>query len=323
MNMDAKKLRERKILDLVYADRRIEEIIPSERPDFLLRCRGGQQFGVEIAELYHSQTTARLDRIPDYSSELLGGGDFRHKDDARHIKVGKVDILTQENEVKYSQIDAIIQDAPAVVECARGLSAMIRAKADKLGVTSSVLSHTNLILHDRTNVLPTISREEFFRRYFLPELRAALAAAPFREVFFLTKMKDGPGFVPLKMLLLMAEAYFFNAIYTATEASLRFPDVAELEVFGSYLATLVKGPVLFRQADDGTEVVYGDSGFFIAPDRSVYVRMYCDLPFPDSARAPRDHLDRLGPEFIGKLEEHRSSNTFITPLLFPTKPFQA
>jgi hypothetical protein len=59
MNLNAKKLRERKILDLVYEGRRVEEIVPSERPDFLVRTRESCQFGVEIAELYLSETIAR------------------------------------------------------------------------------------------------------------------------------------------------------------------------------------------------------------------------------------------------------------------------
>jgi hypothetical protein len=320
MNTDAKKVRERKILDLVYADRHVEEIVPSERPDFIVSSRGGRQFGVEIAELYQSQTTARLDRIPGYSSELLDGGDFRHKDDAQQITVGKIDILTQDNEVKYSQLNAILQNAPSPADCARSLTGMVSAKAEKLLNFSATLSHTNLILHNRTNVLP-ISSDQFFRLYFLPELQTALAAAHFREVFFLTKMKEGAGFVPLKMLFLVAEAYFFNAIYTATEGSRLFATpVAELEVLGSYLATVVKGPVLFRDADEGSELIYGDSGFFLARDGSVAIRMYWDEQFPNDAHAPAANLAaRLGSEFTEKLLEHKSAGTFVMPLLFPTK----
>jgi len=52
--MSNKKGRERKILDLIYADRHVEDIMPSERPDFILRHRYGNRFGVEIAELSHA-----------------------------------------------------------------------------------------------------------------------------------------------------------------------------------------------------------------------------------------------------------------------------
>ena len=179
--------------------------MPSERPDFILRHRCGNRFGVEIAELYHSQTTARLERIPDYSAELLSGGRFRHKDDAAQIKVGKVDILTEHNEVVCSQVEAIIHDAPSLAACAQSLAAMIRVKSEKLASRPAFLSHINLIVHDRTNVLSATPPEQFFRLYFQPELRASLAAAAFPEVLFLTKMKDGTGFIPLKTLLLMAE----------------------------------------------------------------------------------------------------------------------
>ena len=208
-----------------------------------------------------------------------------------------------------------------MAECARSLAALICAKTGKLENSLATLSHINLLICDRTNVLSTMPKEEFFRLYYVAELRAAVAAAPFREVLFVAKMRDATGFVPLKTLLLMAEVYFFNAIYTAMESRGIFaPPRAELEVFGSYFAGRVKGPVLFREAADGTEVIYGDSGFFVAQDRSIFVRTYQDGFFPDDARAPDASLaGRLGSDFMGRLAELHASNTFVTPLLFPTK----
>ncbi|MGD1092499.1 MAG: hypothetical protein ABSB35_10985 [Bryobacteraceae bacterium] len=316
---DAKKQRERAILDLIYASRQVDDVAPSERPDFVLRHRCGFHFGVEIAELYHSQTTARLERIPEYAGELLSGGRFRHKDDAGRIKVGRVDILSDRNEVVYSQVEAIIQDAPPVAECARTLAALIAAKTEKLASPPTILAHVNLLIHDRTNVLFMVPREKFFQLYFQPELKSALASTQFREVFFLTKMKDGTGFVPLKMLWLMSEVYFFNAIYTATESHARFtPARYELEVFASYFGDRVKGPVLFRVDAGGMEVIYGDAGFLVAADKSVFVRTYQDDPFPADARPPERGLaDQLGPDFMGKLTEHHASNTFVSGICFP------
>jgi hypothetical protein len=290
---EAKKVRERKILDLIYPHRPIEEIMPSEAPDFVIRRRGGVQFGVEIAELYHSQTAARLERIPEYTEELLRGQRFRHKEDAQNIKVGKVDILTANNEVVHSQVEAIIQEAPSHADCARNLAARICTKTRKLNNPLPSLSHTNLVIHDRTNVLSTVSAEQFFQRHFLPELRAAITATLFREVFFLTKVKDATGFIALKTLFLMAEVYFFNATYTATESHRLFEaPKAELEVFGSYLTSQVNGPVFFREAEDGMEVIYGDSGFFVARDRSIYVRTYQDTEFPADARSATNCANR-------------------------------
>lgn len=200
-------------MDLIYESRPIEEIIPSERPHFILTA-WGRQFGVEVAELYLSETTARLGRMPEYSEELLNGGRFRHKDDPSHIKISKVDILNQDNEAVVRQVDALLQDSIRVIDCAVRAASMIENKGEKAATFSSGLAHTNLVILDHSRVLSMIAPDAFYRAFFVPELRQALAESPFREVFFATNLKDGHGFVPLKMLLLLAEGFFFNGVYT-------------------------------------------------------------------------------------------------------------
>jgi len=173
---DPKKARERKILELVYANRSVADIVPSERPDFIIHRHDGTMFGVEIAELYHSETDARLERIPDYYSELLNGGNFRHRDDARLITVGKIDILTPSNEVVCSQVEAIIQEVRSPAECALSLGAMVRSKAAKLAQHQPALSHINLIVHDRTNILGHIPREDcWLANCVMPQVYRILA----------------------------------------------------------------------------------------------------------------------------------------------------
>ena len=107
-----KKKREREILGLIYADRQVEDATPSEAPDFLVRITGDrEQFGVEIAEFYDSQTNARLDRVPDYVHGLLAGGDCRHKDDREALTFDSIDIL-RGDEVFEKGVRAIIQEVP-------------------------------------------------------------------------------------------------------------------------------------------------------------------------------------------------------------------
>jgi len=72
MNAAEKKQDERRVFDLVYASERFDEVIPNENPDFLLRREPGMPcFGVEITEYHVSETDARLDRLPAYSTDLL------------------------------------------------------------------------------------------------------------------------------------------------------------------------------------------------------------------------------------------------------------
>src|ERR1700687_1285338 len=94
MCRSSKKVRERSILRLIYDGRSIAATSDSERPDFLLQCEAGaQSFGVEVAEFYHSQTAARLDRISGYSGDLLDHRSFRHKYDRKALSVDEVSIV--------------------------------------------------------------------------------------------------------------------------------------------------------------------------------------------------------------------------------------
>ncbi len=324
MERAEKKNRERKIFDLVYATRATGTVTDSETPDFLVSPPlGRRNFGVEVTELYGSDSSARLERTPGYSLDLLAGGKFIHRDDEQGLRIGKVDIVTREGAVVYSQIRGIVQSAPTFAESARKAAERILGKSRRLGLPRSDLTHVNLIIHDRTNLLTFQAAESFSKAYFVPELRLALQAAQFREIFFLTKMKGGPGFIPLKMLLLVIEFYAFNRVYTDHQYSRRLdPNVREAEVFASYFANLVAGPVLFREEEEGTEVLYGDSGFFVTRDLGVKIRTYRDQPFPTDARPPCAHfVSCLGAEFAERLEAYRLANAFTCPLVFPTGPF--
>lgn len=56
MHRDAAKAHERRILESVYDPARLVEILPSERPDFLLRNHGEELFGAEVTELFETES---------------------------------------------------------------------------------------------------------------------------------------------------------------------------------------------------------------------------------------------------------------------------
>jgi hypothetical protein len=85
---DLKKKKERRIFDLVYADRSFDEIKDFESPDFLVRSfPRTPYFGVEVTEQYLTETNARIDNISGYSGQLLDGGAFKHKDDRKVLDI--------------------------------------------------------------------------------------------------------------------------------------------------------------------------------------------------------------------------------------------
>ena len=94
METNSKKQQERRIFDLVYADRSFDEVKESENPDFLVRYfPNTPYFGVEVTECYLTETNARIHNISGYTDELLRVNNFRHKDDGKIIKVTKIDPL--------------------------------------------------------------------------------------------------------------------------------------------------------------------------------------------------------------------------------------
>jgi hypothetical protein len=89
MAKDAKKEREREVFNVVYGRRGLYEVVPSERPDFLARYHArASYFGVEIAEFFHSETNARIQRIPGYAATSpadITGTDLVNQMDVRFI----------------------------------------------------------------------------------------------------------------------------------------------------------------------------------------------------------------------------------------------
>lgn len=322
MDVDTRKQRERRILEMVYSDRSFDDLKESECPDFLVRhFPKSPYFGVEITELYHSETNARLDRISGYVLQLLDGEAFKHKDDRKTLNVTEVDILREDNSVRAKDVPAVIQEIPPPSECVRQVAERIASKAERLENSTADMSHMNLIIHDKTGLLRPIRKTDFYRIYFVPELVAALSETPFREVFLVTVIEDEQVYVRLKMLYLLAEAYLFNGVIVSQGLAEQLrPQVDNLELFASYFDSTVKSPVLVHRDTAGTEVIFGDSGIMVAKDNSVTVRLHSDYPIhPDAAPPQLQWEEILGTNFHDAMNEFRRTHTFSTEAVFPIK----
>ena len=65
------KIEEKKILNEIYTDNMFE-IQESEQPDFVLKNKNNnEKFGVEVTELYHNESSARLKNYPGYFEKIL------------------------------------------------------------------------------------------------------------------------------------------------------------------------------------------------------------------------------------------------------------
>ncbi len=323
MDGETKKQRERHIFNLVYGEALFADVTDKECPDFLVRLsENSPSFGVEVTEFYHSETGARLDRIPGYSYQLLDGGDVKHKDDRNALHVAKVDIVKEDNSIHEKDLSAIIQRVPSLSECSRLVAQRILSKTQQIKNTAAEISHVNLIIQDKTGLLRVTKSTDFYRIFFLPELISALSITSFREVFLITDIEDRQVYVRLKMLLLLSNAYLFNGAIVSNGIAERMgADVDDVELFASYFASTVEERVFVYHDKDGSEVIFGDTGLLIAQDGSITVRLHSDRPIRPSAAPPvLPWKSLLGTDFHEIMTEYRKSSTFSSEAVFSVIP---
>jgi hypothetical protein len=322
MDTNSKKQEELRIFDLVYADRSFDEVKEFENPDFLVRYfPNTSYFGVEVTEYYLTETNARIDNISGYTGQLLNGNDFKHKDDSKVLNVAEIDIINKDGSVLAKNVSSIIQEVPPPIKCAYDVADRIISKAARFQASHPNLSHTNLIIKDRTGLLRLINKKNFYGIYFIPELIKAISTAPFREIFLVTILQDEHVYVPLKMLHLLAEAYLFNGAIIQNGYEKKIPpEIDYVELFAAYLNSTVTYRVLIHRDADDTEVIFGDSGILISPDNSVTVRLHLDYTINSNAVLPSIEWQTiLGEHFDEAMRDYRKSNVFSTEAVFPVK----
>ena len=138
---EPKREREWSALRCVYDERAFESVIPSEKPDFVLTYRGNRPFGVEITELFLSESDARVNCLPDYVTSLLTGGKPRHKDDYTELAVSTVSIQDADGTLKAEGIPGIMRTLPTINRYRQMLVEVIEDKNSQFDGYDESLSH--------------------------------------------------------------------------------------------------------------------------------------------------------------------------------------
>lgn len=310
-----RKARERAILEAVYDVDRFDMVCESESPDFRLRRRNEREsFGVEVTEFYLFNSDARIKNIPGYVSDLFAGGKPRHKEDVESLRVEKA-TWSKADGSDEETIDVIKRDLPEVSSYVQMVAAAIKRKDHKLASYDRDLSHTNLIMFDQGTRLITTSPDYFYSHFFTPEMNVALTQTSFREIFFITVLKDtGRVYVPLKRLFLLSNFYMFFWAHEEYQPDEEYSSVrAELELFAEFMHRQ-NVPVAFAESpEDEVELLWSNYGIYVN-DSGITIRDYSDYALPQKT-TPFDENVRgslLKLEFLDFLESFRERNTFIS-----------
>lgn len=233
--MTAKEERERRALAAVYGERERRDVKHADRPDFVLTANDGSCFGVEVTDMYPNESEARLENVPGYFDDLIGGGLHIHRDDVSELKVVEFSVTAADGTVTHPSVTGVLQERRGDPDGSR-LASTIDRKSNAKGGYRADLSHVNLIVVDHIGDGPRVGVEYRARDILTPKVCAALASAPFNEVFVVSTTDDGHFYRPLRMLDLMDSFFVFVRSLEAWESDREISPDGTVEL---YAATMV------------------------------------------------------------------------------------
>ncbi|MDP9226259.1 MAG: hypothetical protein M3P18_20960 [Actinomycetota bacterium] len=316
-----KKRRERDILRLVYDEAEFLDVREQENPDFVLRRAGSAiGFGVEVTELFETESHARVRVHPRYVSELLAGSSVMHKDDLVNLEVKRVTITNPDGREKAKDVPAIIRPTPTRAAHIMGLHEVLERKDKRIAEYLPGLTHVNLIVLDRFDrdwgPADDIRSEDLLTS----EMREALYGTGFREVLFVTHVApDKRRVVPLRMLLLVSELYLFYGAVAAFESGEEITTSDQLiPAFVDYMRREGR-PILLAEIEGSLAAQLGNAAIGLDEHR---LRIFDHADF--ALAEPVAHDVPIDAYLMGKpfREFHRqfaSAHTFVSPLAFDVR----
>jgi hypothetical protein len=271
------KHEEVRIARLVYPDPSIE-LSPHEMPDMIATRKGRPAFGIEVTELFPSESAARATKIDNYVTEILDKRAYRHRKDRGILPIERVQIWRDDELV--SEPEAIVQKLPSLSEYRAMLASRIEVKSMKAAdYDRSTVAHSNLVVADKVGVLATLAAEDVYPLVFDGPVREVLRDTCFREVYLLTTLKEpGHACVPLRLLWLVAEYFLFAE--AARAAKIGGTDLnARLAMFSSYLRREGASGVSGQLEDGRREVGFAGYGILLE-GHGVVIRDYSDSQPP-------------------------------------------
>lgn len=241
--MNTKFEREQAALRFVYDEDQFASVDHQDEPDFVLQHHAAQvRFGVEVTDLYETESDARAQLRPRYISELLDGGPHLHRDDVEIFKVGRGQITDSDGTIKGTEIPMIVRPTPQHSEHADALATVVQKKGVRFNHYRTGLSHVNLIVVDRFEVPFGGHPEYSITNLITGGLRTALEETPFREVFVVTTRPDGDRIHrPLRMLLLIESFKLFLGAAASFDGDLTH--LAEPDLTKLYLSLMRDRPL--------------------------------------------------------------------------------
>lgn len=314
------KLRESKLFEYVYGHCKDWSVKTHEAPDFVCFRNNTPILGVEVTELYHNETDARLENLDGYVLSLLDGGDFRHKQDKKNIKVEFIEYRKKE-ETKGRKIKAIVHEPISLAKSISILGNTIKMKESKIVTYLQACPEVDLVIDDASHLFHFDKYEDLFRPLSKLMNRPTIVNSSFREIFLIIKNNQNMIVrIPLKLNLFVEDIMIFERLIRTLKESRSTKDS-----FLILLCCLCQSgykDIRIKSIDGGIGLVAGNYLYLYSKAGRV-IHDYTTIP----EQAPKGELisetirsaDEIQRQVTNTLVKERSGFKCCAPLFFEVK----
>ncbi|MGY0498971.1 hypothetical protein ACWZHB_10795 [Nocardia sp. FBN12] len=296
---DSRKKTKELALFLTVFDTNRFDYTESERPDFLLKRTGSEEwsYGVEITELFASESDARLMNVPGYFDDILAGkisrkgSPYRHADDVQELPVQSVTVLDKDGNVKHEGLRVIFREQNPEDLHGRKLAARIIDKNTLAPDYLKQVARVDLLVYDWIEHGPLVGESHDVGELLVEELRDALNESPFGEVYLVATTKnDNQVYRPLRLLSLLEAAFVFTRSFDDTAEIVQSLDHVEMTRLFAHAARARGLRIGFACGDDSF-VTYGGAGVRFTETGIELIEFEAELP-ETADELPTAPLDR-------------------------------
>ncbi|MGP9802643.1 hypothetical protein [Rheinheimera sp. NSM] len=232
-----KKLKERIIVDHIYGDLPLLELIDSESPDFLAKFSDQFIFGVEVTELHATDTHSKIQNDNQYHDGLIDGSRKVCRADKSIAEVLKADLMLPNGQTQKNT-RVLILEGLSFIQAATKLGESIRKKIIKTEAYKKQCQLIDLVVYDEHSLFQ-LNTVEDMQHYLYDYIdNDMLHQSSLREVYFITDILSiGKIALPLRLNHFLGDTLSLlhlaqNELITGDKLSIWKVVLAALHVIG-------------------------------------------------------------------------------------------
>lgn len=290
-----------------------------ERPDFLLKTPANTLLGIEVTDLYSSESDAKLKRLPGYTDSLLSKSRSVHQADIGTLQVDELTILNADGSVA-DKVTGIVQKFRSAAETMDLLLQRIAEKESKFSEYRQNCNEADLVITDQSHLFHHESGEWFYKLFQPLFPRKRLIASPFREIHLATTTTFQSGIrIPLIANVFIADCLAYEHLLLP-EVDAGRPSNEIFQLLAACLWHDGYARVKISSDDASTGFHCGAWELFYGED----VKAFRDWVIPRTSypgKSLQEVLDGTSPEVLDiakKLTEEREKWFSSMDMRFPT-----